>query len=995
LGATVKPERWQQIERLYHAALDREPSHRGVYLQQVCGTDESLRREVEGLLALEQQVQDFIEVPALEIVAQHLAANPPELTVGQTVDRYRILARLGAGGMGIVYTAHDSRLGRTVALKFLLDEFSGEPEALERFRHEARTLSALNHPNICTIYDIGEAEGRTFIAMEYVAGKSLDRLIGRKRLLLNDALKYAVQIADGLAKAHAAGVVHRDLKPGNIMVADEGHVKLLDFGVAKLTKFDLSGESDSDLREAPRTEDGTIFGTVAYMSPEQARGKKLDARSDIFSCGAVLYEMITGRLPFPGEDKVSTMSAILHQEPTPVGQVSQEAPRELERIVARCLRKDPERRFQNAADLKVALQEIKDEFVSGELADGETASLARRVSAPMIAVSTVLLIAIATGIWLLSRTGAKQRSNVVITRLTSDSGLTTNPAISRDGKIIAYASDRSGENNLDIWVQQVAGGQPIRLTSNPADESQPDFSPDGSKVVFRSERGGGGIYVISALGGEERLVVLAKKGFWPRFSPDGKWIAYSEGSLLGTSRIYVVSSTGGPPRELKIQVPWAKAPLWSPDGKYLIFLGSTDQLGFSGHEWWVVQAEGGQAVNTGALAGFERSGLSPAFDTTRVTGQDELYRVAAVPSVWIGDRIIFSCRLADSVNLWQVAIAAKTWQIQDPPQRLTTGSGQEFNPSLAADGRMVFATVDQHLSLWMLPIDANGGKVMGEPQPLTQTAGNSLRPSLSSDGRKLVFVSDRSGNAKIWLRDMESGKETALTATPWDESHPYITADGSKVLYQSLERPNPPIYVLSIGKGVAEKFCDDCGLPMAWSPDGRRIFFHQRETTIGVWHSIDVVTRQRMDVIRHEKYNLHSLRLSPDGNWLAFHVPQYENEGRSPVVIAPLRNGLVGESEWIQASDGSSIEATPWWSPDGSILYFLSKRDGFQCIWAQHLHKATKRPVGPPMDITHFHGARHNLRQVGFGPGAAADKLVFTMSDSTGNVWMTKSEVRK
>ena len=242
---------------------------------------------------------------------------------------------------------------------------------------------------------------------------------------------------------------------------------------------------------------------------------------------------------------------------------------------------------------------------------------------------------------------------------------------------------------------------------------------------------------------------------------------------------------------------------------------------------------------------------------------------------------------------------------------------------------------------------------------------------------------------------MESGKETALTTTPWDETHPYITADGSKICYQSLERPNPAIYVLSMGNGVAEKLCDDCDPPMMWSPDGRRIFFPQKGGRIGGWRSIDVVTRQRMDVIRHEKYLLHMLQLSLDGKWLAFHLPMIMDEGRQPIVIAPLRNGFVAQNEWIEVTDGSDIEASPWWSPDGVSLYFLSERDGFECIWAQHLDKSTKRPMGAPLDIIHFHGARHKLRRVGFGPGVARDKLVFTMNDSTGNVWMTKIEAQK
>jgi Tol biopolymer transport system component/DNA-binding winged helix-turn-helix (wHTH) protein len=646
--------------------------------------------------------------------------------------------------------------------------------------------------------------------------------------------------------------------------------------------------------------------------------------------------------------------------------------------------------FQNAASLEVGELETRDEAVPRKRSADETARPTHRRWI-VLSATLVFLIALATLVLLVSRLAVKSNGNLIITRLTSNPGLTTNPVISRDGKIVAYASDRRGEDHLDIWVQQVAGGPPIRLTNSQADDAQPDISPDGSTIVFKRE--GSGLYLISTLGGEERL--LANQGQYPRFSPDGQWVAYSVGSSQGVARVYLVSSTGGPGREMKTQVPWAQAPIWLPGGKHLLFLGSMDPLGFGSYDWWVAPAEGGQAIKTGAFREFERNGLSIAFDSNRVRGQDELYSVVAYPGASSGDRIIFSARKGDSANLWQVAINPKTWHIKNPPVRLTTGSGQEFSPSIAADGRMVFATVNQHLNLWILPVDANRGRVTGKAELLSRTDANSLRPSLSSDGRKLVFVSDRSGNAEIWLRDFDTGKETPLTNTPWDETHPYITADGSKVFYESLEKPDPVIYVLSTATHVAEKLCDDCGLPLTGSPDGTRIFYHHRNAPIGRWRSIDVVNRDRMDVIRHERRNLHMLRLSFDGKWLAFHVPMRVDEGRSPIIIAPLRSALVGESEWIEVTNGTGIEATPWWSPDGGILYFLSKRDGFQCIWAQHLDKATKRPVAGPFDIAHFHGIQHRVREVGFGPGVAADKLVFTIIETSGNVWMANIQPQK
>src|SRR5437870_457758 len=290
--------------------------------------------------------------------------------IGQSLGHYRIEAKLGEGGMGVVYRAFDTHLDRPVAIKILRADATSSPERKRRFVQEAKAASALNHPNIVHIYDISSSDGMDFIAMEFVAGKTLDQLIGKSGMPLKDTLKYSIQIADALARAHAAGIVHRDLKPANIIVAEDCHVKLLDFGLAKLTETAADSDSDTAMMTAqasPQTEEGTIVGTVAYMSPEQAEGRKIDARSDIFTFGSVLYEMVTGRRPFEGASRISTLSAILHKEPQPLGELAPNLPAELEKIVSRCLRKDPDRRPQHVGDIKLALEELRDDSESGKL----------------------------------------------------------------------------------------------------------------------------------------------------------------------------------------------------------------------------------------------------------------------------------------------------------------------------------------------------------------------------------------------------------------------------------------------------------------------------------------------------------------------------------------------------------------------------------------------------------------------------------------------------
>jgi eukaryotic-like serine/threonine-protein kinase len=349
--------------------------------------------------------------------------------IGRAVGQYHISEKLGEGGMGVVWKARDTRLDRFVALKTLPDEKLGDPVRKRRFAQEAKAASALNHPNIVHIYDITGADGVQFIAMEYVPGKTLEQLIGRKGMRLNEALKYAVQIADALAKAHSAGIIHRDLKPSNIMITENGLVKVLDFGLAKLVETELSEFEATEIasgQERPNTEEGTIIGTVAYMSPEQAQGKKVDARSDIFSFGSVLYEMVTGRRAFSGDSKISTLSAILKQEPEPVSSVAHDVPRDLDRIISRCLRKDVARRFQHMDDLQVALLDLKEESESGKLT-GAVASSApgrRKRWLPWILAGSVVLLLVAVGLRLL-RPAAHPVSRIV--PLTSYPGGKSHP----------------------------------------------------------------------------------------------------------------------------------------------------------------------------------------------------------------------------------------------------------------------------------------------------------------------------------------------------------------------------------------------------------------------------------------------------------------------------------------------------------------------------------------------------------------------------------------
>jgi eukaryotic-like serine/threonine-protein kinase len=485
--------------------------------------------------------------------------------VGKVLAQYRISEKLGEGGMGVVWKARDTHLDRFVALKTLSAEKLADPERKRRFVQEAKAASALNHPNIVHIYDIAEAAGVQFIAMEYVAGKTLGELIGRKGLRLNEALKYAVQIADALAKAHSAGIVHRDLKPSNIMVTEDGLVKVLDFGLAKLAET-AAGEfgetATARAPDGPITEEGTIVGTTAYMSPEQAEGKKVDARSDIFSFGSVLYEMVTGRRAFYGDSKLSTLSSILKDDPAPLSSITPDVPRDLEKIISRCLRKDPERRFQHMADVRVALEELKEESDSGKLgaiapisAPGERRSLLRWVLA---GTAAVLLAAAGVGLWLLRPSHAVSKT----VPLTSYSGRQITPAFSPDGKQVAFAWDGEQGGNFDIYVKLVDAGTPLRLTSSPAAEWSPAWSPDARYVAFcRSFSDHIEIWMVPALGGVERkLGEVASRTQWAgcglSWSPDGKYLALvDKNAPREPHSIFLLSVETGDKRRLTSPLP--------------------------------------------------------------------------------------------------------------------------------------------------------------------------------------------------------------------------------------------------------------------------------------------------------------------------------------------------------------------------------------------------------------------------------------------------------
>jgi len=534
----MTPERWQQVDKLLEQALGQEPEHRESFLEQACKGDATLRQEVESLLTAHEQAGSALSSPPLALTT-HKPLEPLQSLVGQSLGHYQILSRLGEGGMGIVYKARDTHLDRFVAIKVLPHELVADADRKKRFVHEAKAASALNHPNIITIHDIAKEIGRDFIVMEYVAGKTLDRLIPRKGMRLSEALRIAIPIADALTAAHGAGIVHRDLKPGNVIVGNNSQVKVLDFGLAKPVQR-KTGDKDEEGTQTSsviRTETGVILGTASYMSPEQAEGKPVDQRSDIFSFGAVLYEMVTGRRAFQGASHLATLTAILREEPKAASQLVDGVPVELDRVLQRCLRKNPERRFQSLADLKVVLQEIQQDVNSGSVPAAEVAAASVKKGRSAAVWTTVVALSLVAAAWLWLSLSAKEPQDGPLTAipLTSYPGWEESPSFSPDGNQVAFAWAKAGrDQEFDIYVKQIGVEEPFPLTDHPAPEVNPVWSPDGRSIAFARIVSPGRIaYIVKPQrGGSERTIAefdvssahlsYFQSAKWCTWTPDSK-----------------------------------------------------------------------------------------------------------------------------------------------------------------------------------------------------------------------------------------------------------------------------------------------------------------------------------------------------------------------------------------------------------------------------------------------------------------------------------------
>jgi len=824
----MTPERWQQIDKLLGRAVEHEPGQRAAFLDEACAGDAELRREVESLLIYHTKAEQLLNRPALDLTAEKLAAEPPSL-LGQSLGPYQIQSLLGAGGMGEVYKARDTRLNRTVAIKAVPRSLSDRADLRRRFVQEAKAASALNHPNIITIYDILNDNGRDFIVMEYVEGKTLDQLIPRRGMKLNEVLKYAIQIADALAKAQAAGIIHRDLKPGNMMVGEGGLVKVLDFGLAKLTERLQIGEEESTRSIPPWTDEGTILGTASYMSPEQAAGKPVDARSDIFSFGSVLYEMVTGQRAFQGDSKMSILAAVLNREPKPASEISTALPQDLGKIITRCLRKDPNRRFQHMADLKVALEELKQESDSGLLGIKEgidssgkptRVSLLRWVTLAVAGVS----LAVAAWFWFSRSTTGQPEGVLTAVPLTTYPGHERSPSFSPDGNQVAFSWNGERQDNFDIYVKLIGAGRPLRLTTHPAEDSGPAWSPDGRWIAFLRDLGEerAAVLLVPPIGGQEKKLGEIRKpffffiGFPITWSPEGdSLVVVDKEADDGPYALFVLSIESGEKRKLTSPPASSRgdsSPAFSPDGRSIAF-ARTVEYGFA--DLYLLTLG---------------MGLKPVAEPRKLTSGRSLANVAWAPG---GREIIFSSGYPGSGSLWRVAVAES-----GQAQGLAVGENG-FDLSVSREKRrLVYSRAVSDTNIWRVKVSNSPAKATMAERFISSTWDDS-NPQFSPDGKRVAFSSKRSGANQIWVCDSDGSNPMQLTSFGnGDTGSPRWSPDSRWVSFDSNAEGQYEAYVVDSNGSKPRRLTTNPGVDAvpSWSRDGKWIYFgSNRNGTYQVW----------------------------------------------------------------------------------------------------------------------------------------------------------------
>ena len=964
----MTPDRWQQVKEIFNSAIAYRPEERSLFISQACSGDEGLRSEVESLIASHEETGSFIDKPAFAAAAVLLANERAELRAGQTIASYEVISFISRGGMGEVYLAEDKRLGRKVALKLLPSSFTTDADRLRRFEQEARAASALNHPNIITIYEIREAAGSHVIATEFVEGETLRQRLSRSALTLSETLNIAIQVADALSAAHKAGIIHRDVKPENIMLRPDGYVKVLDFGLAKLSEE----ATPAVAAEAPtiqvRTGSGIVIGTAGYMSPEQARGLGVDHRSDIFSLGAVIYEMLARRKPFEGDTPSDTLAAILKIEPPPLSRVVKGVPSELVRIVNKSLRKDREERYQVVKDLWLDLKALRQELefqdkldrsvategdATGVMLAGEptealsgprhTASrsaisnisesisveIKRHKAGAALALIAILLIVGAGSFgvykWLQREDPVSRFSNVKLTRLTN-SGNAIDATISPDGKYIVYAlSDRSSQS---LYIRQVSTANDKQIVApGRVGVFGMTFSLDGTELYYaiKANLDTGTLYRMPVLGGTPTKVLENIDG--PiSFSPDGKQFVLVRGNYPnpGESALVIANLDGSGERNLVVKKnPERLSPLfftgpsWSPDGKIV-------------------------AATVATVGGRSRVvGFSPDDGSERNLSSESWAFSGRVQ--WLPDMSGLLVIAGDSVA------SAQVWMVNYPDgraRRVTNDLGTYRSIALTHDGK-TFTTVQAQglVNLWVMP-EGNSAKANRLPTGnigFYSSAGNNL--SWTPDGR-IVFVSNEGGIADVWIADPDGANRKQLTSNGAANFSPVVSADGRYIVFVTWRDGKRNLWRINIDGSNPVRLTS--GLADAFpsiSPDGRWVVYTAQEGVKPTLWKVSIDGGTPSPVSDHVAT---SAAVSPDGRFIAYTYPESRDPFAPPNRLAVISFEGGAHVKTFEFVGSGTVLPVIQWAQDGKSIFYTVSTNNVTNIWSQSLDG------GPPKQTTNF-----------------------------------------
>lgn len=904
------------------------------------------------------------------------------MDAGVRLGRYEIRSKLGEGGMGEVYLARDSQLDRDIALKILPAQIASDQQRLHRFLQEARTASALSHPNVAHIYEIGESEGTHFIAMEYVEGTPLDKKTSGRPIRITELLDIAIQIADALDESHARHITHRDIKSSNVMITPRGRVKVLDFGLAKQTlpAGVTDRASDSELATQVKTNPGVVMGTVSYMSPEQALGREVDHRSDIFSFGVVLYEMATGLLPFTGETVTETIDHIAHSQPEAIARLNYEVPPDLEMIIKKALRKDREERYQTIHDLLVDLRDLKRERDLAAGLERSTPPSSRSVEIPtqvfesspsertsvppapattsiappsgsaeyraksrmplFIAIAAAMVgIGVVVGLagyfgWKMyvARQSATQRApvsaNMKITRLTTN-GKTENAAISPDGKTVVYVVREGGKRSL--WIRQVATSSNVQIVP-PAEMNigRQTFSPDGNYVYYQAidtDNRSGALYQVPALGGTPRRI-LTNIVSPVTFSPDGRRFAFIRDDNAATGETILLTANIDGTSERKLAALKGDrffvfgGPSWSPDGK-LIATGAGSYTG--GFHLTVVTID--------AENGAEKAMTSKKFD--------DIGRVS-----WLADGsgVVVSAAEHGS-HLSQI------WMIRNPggdAERITRDLLYYGGLSLTADSQ-AFVTVQYDLTsnIWVGPAnDLARGKQI--------TSGKlEGQRGMAWAGDKLIYTSMASGNLDLWIMDADGGNSRQLTFDPQQDDSPTVSPDGRYLFFNSLRGALPSLWRMNIDGSNVKQITNQEDYVNGVTPDGQWVVFTSWRTGRQTLWKVGIDGGEPTQI---SNLFINSAAISPDGKFLACYY--YDEQPNSPqrLIILPFEGGEPVKSFELAPTSGGR----PSWTLDGKAIIVSDSRTGTLNLWSQSLDG------GPLKQLTNF--SPHDVVARDFSP---------------------------